>query len=354
MPVTHATNAALEAGASKQAIHSQFSATWAADGSSSTGAGQADAATGSESDCCGHSELPESSTRLGNLTALLSFTASLYQVELYDEQEHRPVVLAAASDQEILNMLHASARGADKAPQGQQQQLVISREQMLAMRSVSRKAVLEAARVGVATVSSASLRGSTTSQAASPSLSALVDAMQNNLSTRGSHRDSGSETTLPGRAASKLSPFARLCFEPPEGPQEDDALSTADSELSAPCDDEEELQVVVGPTYLSVSPMQLSDIQLPDDVLGDTAVTIGSQEKVLCLSDCRRLGQVRKEAPVSFGSSKHVVFGPSKECRPCMFERWPGRCTKAWLCDFCHMHATKSFRKKDVTEKSVK
>jgi len=128
---------------------------------------------------------------------------------------------------------------------------------------------------------------------------------------------------------------------------EDDHFSAADSAIS---DDYSDDDVVVGPTHLSVAPMEFHQIHLTDVRQGGTPVAIRSGQKCLHLSDVLRLGQVRPEAPVSFGSSRHAVFGPCKEmCRPCMFERWPGRCTKAWLCDFCHLHAKKP--RKDLRSK---
>eukprot|EP00913_Durusdinium_trenchii_P016747 g15741.t1 len=60
----------------------------------------------------------------------------------------------------------------------------------------------------------------------------------------------------------------------------------------------------------------------------------------LVVSDVLRLkAQDRPQLQVcSFGSLLHSCQTEAP-CRPCMFERVPGRCKKAWLCDFCHLHS---------------
>lgn len=58
------------------------------------------------------------------------------------------------------------------------------------------------------------------------------------------------------------------------------------------------------------------------------------------LSDTQLLkASVRTGERISFGSVRHAGDGVNEHCRPCSFERPPARmCTKAWFCDFCHLH----------------
>lgn len=122
---------------------------------------------------------------------------------------------------------------------------------------------------------------------------------------------------------------------------DDDALS----EASEPgCSAE----LVVGPTDLAVQPYRLEDLCLPDRLPSGHVVQAPLQSGPRCVSlrDMARLSAARPaQAPLSFGSTLHLNYGgPQSKCRPCMFERWAGRCTKSVLCDFCHMHENKGPR----------
>lgn len=48
---------------------------------------------------------------------------------------------------------------------------------------------------------------------------------------------------------------------------------------------------------------------------------------------------------------RHLGDGVNEHCRPCSFERPPARtCTKAWFCDFCHLHGNdRRLRRKGIT-----
>mmetsp|Transcript_76402 Transcript_76402/g.177322 ORF Transcript_76402/g.177322 Transcript_76402/m.177322 type:complete len:122 (-) Transcript_76402:91-456(-) len=92
--------------------------------------------------------------------------------------------------------------------------------------------------------------------------------------------------------------------------------------------------------------MKLEELTLPESNSGYGAVPVGSNSRCMRLSDALRLAKARSsETPLSFGSTLHLNFGATQACRPCLFERWPGRCIKSWLCDFCHLH-TNDRRKK--------
>eukprot|EP00747_Dinoflagellata_sp_TGD_P213806 gnl/TRDRNA2_/TRDRNA2_86720_c1_seq1.p1 gnl/TRDRNA2_/TRDRNA2_86720_c1~~gnl/TRDRNA2_/TRDRNA2_86720_c1_seq1.p1 ORF type:complete len:127 (+),score=14.65 gnl/TRDRNA2_/TRDRNA2_86720_c1_seq1:50-382(+) len=101
----------------------------------------------------------------------------------------------------------------------------------------------------------------------------------------------------------------------------------------------------------------MADQVLPD--LKDEAakVPVISNMRTLALGDVLRLSKARDAScPYSFGTVAH--FAPVQPrnssavpCRPCMFERWAGRCSKKWLCDFCHLH-TGERRKKGKKQAS--
>jgi len=119
-----------------------------------------------------------------------------------------------------------------------------------------------------------------------------------------------------------------------------DTDSFSDESSSNP---ELQANVIVGPTQLAVQPMRLEDLWIPANPrFGEPKAPIRSGPYCLALSDVRRLSGARSdEAPLSFGTVKHLIFGSGRSgasCRPCMFERWAGRCNKSWLCDFCHLH----------------
>mmetsp|Transcript_81709 Transcript_81709/g.239875 ORF Transcript_81709/g.239875 Transcript_81709/m.239875 type:complete len:476 (+) Transcript_81709:132-1559(+) len=135
-----------------------------------------------------------------------------------------------------------------------------------------------------------------------------------------------------------------------EGRDTDVESSIGDSEDDSASEDGESADVIVGPTELAVQPMKLKDVSLPMQTgLSNNSVLkkpISSSPRCLSISDCLRLANVRPfEAPLSFGSALHLSCGPGHQCRPCMFERWAGRCNKSWLCDFCHLHTVQKARR---------
>lgn len=126
-------------------------------------------------------------------------------------------------------------------------------------------------------------------------------------------------------------------------------LSDWDSDAEEPASDPDEpAEIIVGPTKMASMPFNLEDLSLPQGSLKGgsvEAVPLKSSSRCLSLSDARRLSHARlEEAPLSFGSVVHLNHGPGHKCRPCMFERWAGRCSKSWLCDFCHLHEVQKVR----------
>lgn len=122
------------------------------------------------------------------------------------------------------------------------------------------------------------------------------------------------------------------------------ALEAAEDDTSA-SEADEDADVIVGPTNLAVMPSKLEALFLPDLCGGGPVVPVGSSSRCLRLSDTLRLSRARSgEAPLSFGSVLHLNYGAGQPCRPCMFERWAGRCNKSWLCDFCHLHTVRPDR----------
>ncbi|CAE8601136.1 unnamed protein product, partial [Polarella glacialis] len=109
--------------------------------------------------------------------------------------------------------------------------------------------------------------------------------------------------------------------------------------------DDDDDEIIVGPTIFAVQPKTFEEVWIPDAKEGKAPVH--SNVSVISLSDVSRLSSARTgQAVLSFGSLLHAC-GFGTLCRPCMFERIPGRCRKVWLCDFCHMHAG---RKRRVTD----
>mmetsp|Transcript_24379 Transcript_24379/g.44741 ORF Transcript_24379/g.44741 Transcript_24379/m.44741 type:complete len:227 (-) Transcript_24379:68-748(-) len=104
--------------------------------------------------------------------------------------------------------------------------------------------------------------------------------------------------------------------------------SSASSSISS-------LEVQVGPSFHSAHPLYLPNIRLPSTVRYPAPCQ--SNPRAVALSDVLRLTEVRRP-PASFGSAVHLIQGVGTACRPCMFERRAGRCSKAILCDFCHLH----------------
>lgn len=126
-------------------------------------------------------------------------------------------------------------------------------------------------------------------------------------------------------------------------PVTEESLNKLIVELDAPAPDdpEDDVRVIVGPSELATGEQNISSFSLPED--GNVGskqqpwIPIQSNERVLCLSDVLRLGKARSmQAPLSFGSVIHLLGHKEPPCRPCMYEHWPGRCKKSWLCDFCH------------------
>jgi len=121
----------------------------------------------------------------------------------------------------------------------------------------------------------------------------------------------------------------------------EDTISEIDSDegdyLSDP---DEPVEIILGPTEMAALPMRLEDLSLVargGHRKGILLKSLSSSSQCLSVSDAICLSNLRAgEAPLSFGSIVHINYGQS--CRPCMFERWSGRCVKSWLCDFCHMH----------------
>lgn len=112
-----------------------------------------------------------------------------------------------------------------------------------------------------------------------------------------------------------------------------------DSVCSEASDADDPSVVIVGPTEHAVMPLQFSEVRLPEmGTRNGVLMPLRSGPGKLAFSDIRRLSGHRPEAPLSFGTALHLMHGPTGACRPCMFERWPGRCIKGSLCDFCHLH----------------
>lgn len=115
----------------------------------------------------------------------------------------------------------------------------------------------------------------------------------------------------------------------------------SDEEDEEYLDPDEPVEIIVGPTDLATMPFRLQDLSLPQRSrmhTGIELVPLTSWSRCLSVRDAMALSRVG-EAPISFGSVVHLNYGVGNNCRPCMFERWKGRCCKRWLCDFCHLHA---------------
>uniref|UniRef100_A0A6U6J1T5 Uncharacterized protein n=1 Tax=Zooxanthella nutricula TaxID=1333877 RepID=A0A6U6J1T5_9DINO len=133
-------------------------------------------------------------------------------------------------------------------------------------------------------------------------------------------------------------------------------VSDLDSVLSDASDLSRPSEIVVGPTGALSNPDERERLLVSawsgfgglnaDQDLGngfEQKIKMKSSADRLYLQDIILLSVLRPSgAPLSFGSVLHdpkqPVQGGSMQCRPCMFERWVGRCTKSWLCDFCHLH----------------
>lgn len=144
-------------------------------------------------------------------------------------------------------------------------------------------------------------------------------------------------------------------FRAPPGLQEvfserDAANTCADayeSEMNEPDSDleDEPTTVLVGPSPLASAPYSLQQVAVPDPAFRQK-VFIKSGVRQLALSDAFRLKAGGNGVPLSFGSAVHLAHGERPSCRPCMYERWAGRCSKKWLCDFCHLHVGSKRRTK--------
>jgi len=139
---------------------------------------------------------------------------------------------------------------------------------------------------------------------------------------------------------------------PPQAVQQEECL-TSDIDAYTECESDpddpisdwegEPTTIVVGPTHFASHPYKLDQVLVPGP---EGKVAIRSCERQLVLSDALRLQMAWNQVPLSFGSAVHLVHGASLGCRPCMYERWAGRCSKKWLCDFCHMHSNTKRRKR--------
>jgi len=150
-------------------------------------------------------------------------------------------------------------------------------------------------------------------------------------------------------------PYVKEGFEaPPQkdannfpGPpkQEKSSLKITPCEMTHVESDEEEddmepdlelddVEVIVGPTHFAFWDRNVEDAWIPG---GGEAFPVLSRPNKLVFTDLQRLSRLREQTPLSFGSLLHAC-GQESNCRPCMFERAPGRCRKVWLCDFCHLH----------------
>jgi hypothetical protein len=140
-----------------------------------------------------------------------------------------------------------------------------------------------------------------------------------------------------------------------------DHVIFSDSESSSESGDLEQ-EVLIGPTDMGVSglPITLQQLYLPPFLRNGvpnfnadaSPVPIRSGPRRMILSEYLRLKHCRPPAAISFGSAIHLNFGPDQGCRPCMYERRPGRCAKSFLCDFCHLHVGRNFRRQVVVSKA--
>lgn len=141
----------------------------------------------------------------------------------------------------------------------------------------------------------------------------------------------------------------------------DDEPATFDCSESSRESDQpgDQVQIIVGPSEHAFRPkpfraIKLPAIKVPDRADDSPSTSTPSTELTarssvqefselesrpgrLSLLDILRLSRARQEAPASFGSAQHLS-GEVANCRTCIFERFPGRCRKRWLCDFCHLH----------------
>jgi len=108
-----------------------------------------------------------------------------------------------------------------------------------------------------------------------------------------------------------------------------------------PSGDEDD-EIIIGPTQFAVPGSRFEEVWIPE---GNKRYPVLSRPDRLCITDILRLSRLVKDsgAPLSFGSLLHIC-GHQQKCRPCMFERVPGRCRKLWLCDFCHSHVGRRHR----------
>eukprot|EP00747_Dinoflagellata_sp_TGD_P171372 gnl/TRDRNA2_/TRDRNA2_205301_c0_seq1.p1 gnl/TRDRNA2_/TRDRNA2_205301_c0~~gnl/TRDRNA2_/TRDRNA2_205301_c0_seq1.p1 ORF type:complete len:395 (-),score=39.00 gnl/TRDRNA2_/TRDRNA2_205301_c0_seq1:149-1333(-) len=137
-----------------------------------------------------------------------------------------------------------------------------------------------------------------------------------------------------GKGSSSSSTLPREQVAPASQPKPED---DSDQDADVDPDEDDDVEVVIGPK-LAVSSGTLRDYALPNMQEKLTSVSIQSSARTLTLSDCLRLSKARGAiCPLSFGSVQHFVDPLRSTCRPCMYERWAGRCARKWLCDFCHI-----------------
>eukprot|EP00928_Gymnodinium_smaydae_P026239 TRINITY_DN20669_c0_g1_i3.p1 TRINITY_DN20669_c0_g1~~TRINITY_DN20669_c0_g1_i3.p1 ORF type:complete len:425 (-),score=30.64 TRINITY_DN20669_c0_g1_i3:159-1379(-) len=119
-------------------------------------------------------------------------------------------------------------------------------------------------------------------------------------------------------------------------------------------------EVLIGPTHMIGSPASIDELVLPPagcgvDLSNGVDATQGrklrSSNTVCALSDVIWLSKIAefdldrtKVAPISFGSIVHLSSSYSKNCRPCIFEKRPGRCVRGKNCEFCHIHVGQKYR----------
>mmetsp|Transcript_103113 Transcript_103113/g.204793 ORF Transcript_103113/g.204793 Transcript_103113/m.204793 type:complete len:494 (+) Transcript_103113:34-1515(+) len=117
--------------------------------------------------------------------------------------------------------------------------------------------------------------------------------------------------------------------------------SSEDSSYREPSGDEDD-EIIIGPTQFAVQASCFEDVWIP---AGNKLHPVLSRPHRLFITDVIRLSGLVEDAgaPLSFGSLLHIC-GHQHKCRPCMFERVPGRCRKLWLCDFCHLHVGRKRR----------
>uniref|UniRef100_A0A7S2KEX4 Uncharacterized protein n=1 Tax=Zooxanthella nutricula TaxID=1333877 RepID=A0A7S2KEX4_9DINO len=127
-----------------------------------------------------------------------------------------------------------------------------------------------------------------------------------------------------------------------------------ESEPETASDGEEPIQVLVGPSPLSVKGLahNLEELWLRSGPR--RRHYIRSSASAVWLSETKMLSDARPgDTPLSFGSIVHLRAG-WQQCRPCMFQKNSKRvCRRSWLCDFCHMHTKPSSPAKALSRRDA-